>query len=126
MSFIYSSILHNILTFILSVPTPGVWTPTVGLMILLAVQVYGKVRETHATFDKLRVIGKCHLYIVAYVHNILTFILSDPTPGVWTPTVGLMTLWAVQVYVSVSSLLVFWINMVDCVCLKSSLDRVQV
>ena len=74
--------LHNILTFILSEPTPGVWTLTVGLMILLAILVYGRVRETHETFDKLGVIGKCHLYIRAYVHNILTFILSAPTPGV--------------------------------------------
>ena len=67
-------------------------------MILLAVQVYNKVRETHETFDKLRIIGKCHLYIVAYVHNILTFILSEPTPGVWTPIVGLIILLAEQVY----------------------------
>ena len=54
-------------------------------MILLTVQVYGKVRETHGTFDKLRVIGKCHLYIEVYVHNILTFILSAPTLSIWTP-----------------------------------------
>ena len=90
--------VHNILTFILSEPTPGVWTPTVGLIILLAVQVYGKVGETHETFDKLRVIGKCHSYIVAYVHNILTFILSESTPPVWTPTVGLIILLAVHVH----------------------------